>query len=443
MSSSASCADGPDPAASKLKTRFSSRFPFAKLGSPFWVFFTAALFLDFGFDLYFFLYNLFLLNLHYDERAIGIITSALTVGNLLGTIPVGLLARRFGLQRLLLVCFIAAPAICIVRVQVSTMPGQVAFAFLTGVALSVWPVCFAPAVAKLTTDETRVFAFSITFATGIGTGTLAGLAGGYIPVLFHSANRLGSVTTGMRAVLIGAAIVAMLGAVPISKLRMTVPPASDKRKLFVFHPFLLRFLPAFAVWSMVTGSFIPFAPVFFQKQLGIPLQHVGMIFSASELVQFCAVLLVPFLYQRIGAPAGIVIAQLATGAAALVLAHAHSAQFAVGWYLVMAGAQFTAGPGFYGMLMSKMPESDRSGASAMQNIAGALSQAGASALTGVLIVRSGYGTVFVLDVVLAVVSAFLVLACLIRQTDVPEADRSFSPSSSLSEEIHAGPVSTP
>jgi predicted MFS family arabinose efflux permease len=152
---------------------------------------------------------------------------------------------------------------------------------------------------------------------------------------------------------------------------------------------------------------------------------------------------VPFLYQRIGAPAGIVIAQLATGAAALVLAHAHSAQFAVGWYLVMAGAQFTAGPGFYGMLMSKMPESDRSGASAMQNIAGALSQAGASALTGVLIVRSGYGTVFVLDVVLAVVSAFLVLACLIRQTDVPDADRSFSPSSSLSEEIHAGPVSTP
>ena len=442
MNSPAFCADSPDPTASNLKTRFSSRFPFAELGRPFWVFFTAALFLDFGFDLYFFLYNLFLLNLHYDERAIGMISSALTVGNLVGTIPVGMLARRFGVQKLLLVCFIAAPVISIIRVQVPSMSGQVAFAFFTGVALSVWPVCFAPTVAKLTTDETRVFAFSITFATGIGTGTLAGLAGGYIPALFHSANRLGSVTTGMRVVLIGAASVAMLGAFPISRLKITNPPNPDGRR-FPFHPYLLRFLPAFAIWSLVTGSFIPFAPVFFQKQLGISLQHVGMIFSASELVQFCAVLLVPFLYQRMGAPVGIVIAQLVTGAAALVLGHAHSAQFAVAWYLVLAGAQFSAGPAFYGMLMSRMPESDRSGASAMQNIAGALSGAGASALTGVLIVRSGYGTVFALDAILAVVSAVLVLTCLARQTDVLNEKRSFSSSSPLSEEIHAGPLSTP
>ena len=116
MNASPSCPESQEPTASKLKTRFSSRFPFAKLGRPFWVFFTAALFLDFGFDLYFFLYNLFLLNLHYDERAIGIISSALTVGNLVGTIPVSMLARRFGLQKLLLVCFIAAPLVSIVRV---------------------------------------------------------------------------------------------------------------------------------------------------------------------------------------------------------------------------------------------------------------------------------------------------------------------------------------
>jgi MFS family permease len=421
-------ADGPVAPVPKLERRFSSRFPFAKLGRPFWVFFTAALFLDFGFDLYFFLYNLFLLSLHYDERAIGMIGSALTVGNLVGTIPVGLLARRFGLQKLLLFCFIAAPVIAIIRVQVPSMAGQVVFAFLTGVALSVWPVCFAPAVAKLTTDETRVFAFSITFATGIGTGTLAGLAGGYIPQMFHSANRLGSLTTGMRVVLIGAAGVAMIGALPISRLRITSPPTDENRKLFVFHPFLLRFLPAFAVWSLVTGSFVPFAPVFFQKQLGISLQHVGMIFSASELVQFCAVLLVPFLYRRIGAPAGIVIAQLATGAAALVLGHVYSAQYAVGCYLFLAGAQFTAGPGFYGMLMSRVPESERCSASAMQNVAGALSGAGASALTGVLIVRSGYGTVFALDVILAIFSATLVLTCLRSQTDAPQASgRCFLP----------------
>jgi MFS family permease len=394
---------------SPLNRRFASQWPFTRLGRPFWIFFSAALLLDFGFDLYFFLYNLFLLNLRYDERAIGMIGSSLTLGNLAGTIPVAMLSRRFGLQKPLLFCFIAAPIICIVRVQIPWMAGQVIFAFLTGIALSAWPVCFAPAVAKLTTDETRVFAFSITFATGIGTGTLAGIAGGYIPVIFHSASKLGSLTAAMRIVLIGAAGIAMIGAYPISKLRIAAPPADHNRRLFVFHPFLLRFLPAFAVWSLVTGSFVPFAPVFFQKQLGISLPHVGLIFSASELVQFCAVLLVPFLYRKIGAMAGIVVAQLASAGAALALARAHSAEYAISSYLVFAGAQFTAGPGFYGMLMSRTPERDRSSASAMQNIAGALSQAGASALTGVLIVRSGYGSVFAADVALIIVSTLLAL----------------------------------
>jgi predicted MFS family arabinose efflux permease len=178
-------------------------------------------------------------------------------------------------------------------------------------------------------------------------------------------------------------------------------------------------LPAFAIWSIVTGSFAPFAPVFFQKQLGVSLQHVGVIFSASELVQFCAVLLVPFLYRRIGVIAGILLAQSITGAAVFSLGSAHSTGHAVAWYLAFTGAQFTAGPGFYGMLMSRIPESQRSGASAMQNIAGALSGAGASTLTGALIVRYGYGLVCTSNAVLAIFAALLVLAWL-RPARQPE-----------------------
>jgi MFS family permease len=310
------------------------------------------------------------------------------------------------------------------RTAVLWMPAQIGVAFLTGVALSGWPVCFAPTIASLTTKETRVLAFSLTFATGIGTGTLAGLAGGYLPELFHSANKVGSVANGMRLVLIGASLIAMIGAWPLSRLKISPPPKREDRRLFVFHPFLWRFLPAFAVWSVVTGSFIPFAPIFFQKQLGISLQHVGVIFSASELVQFCAVLLIPFLYRRIGVTAGIFIAQLMTGAAAFSLGRAHSAGYAVAWYLSFAGAQFTAGPGFYGMLMSRVPESDRSSASAIQNIAGALSQAGASTLTGLLIVRFGYGPVFNGNAAMAIFAALIVLTRLPLQKEAQQSSGS-------------------
>jgi len=417
LSSQVSCVDGPAMVRSSLGQRFTSRWPINKLGRPFWIFFAAAFFLDFGFDVYFFLFNLFLLNFHYDERAIGFIGSALTIGNLAGSIPVSMLARRYGLQRVLFFCFIAAPIASICRTAMMWMPAQIVLAFLMGFALSAWPVCFAPTIASLTTKETRVLAFSLTFATGIGTGTLAGLAGGYIPEIFRSANRLGSVAFGMRLVLIGASLIAMIGAWPISRLRISSPPPSADRRLFVFHPFLLRFLPAFAVWSIVTGSFIPFAPIFFQKQLGISLQHVGVIFSASELVQFCAVLLIPFLYRRIGVTSGILMAQLTTGATVFLLGHAHSAGYSVACYLAFAGAQFTAGPGFYGMLMSRMPEADRSSASAIQNIAGALSQAGTSTLTGLLIVRFGYGPVFNGNAAMAIFAALIVLMCLPLQSE--------------------------
>lgn len=409
MSSPEFCGDAPLLALPQVHTRFRSRWPFARLGRSFWIFFAAALFLDFGFDLYFFLYNLFLVSLHYDERAIGIIGSALTVGNLAGTIPASMIASRFGLQKPLLFCFLAAPIICIVRPFAPSMAAQVAFAFLTGLTLCSWPVCFAPAVAKLTSDDTRVFAFSITFATGIGTGMLAGFAGGYLPAFFHGARGSTSLTGGMRFVLIGASLIAMLGAVPIWKLNIARPAISERPRTLVFHPFLLRFLPVFALWSIVTGSFAPFAPVYFHKHLGYSLQRVGTIFSASELVQFCAVLLVPFLYRRISTAGGVLLAQAITATAAMMLGLAHSPDFAVGCYLVFMGAQFTAGPGFYGMLMGRMSESDRNGASAMQNIVGALSGAGASSMTGILIVRSGYGAVFHMSIALTTVSALLLL----------------------------------
>lgn len=412
----------------RILNRLRSHWPVEKLGRPFWVFFAAAFFFDFGFDLYFFLFNLFLLNLHYDERMMGIISGALTLGNVAGTIPVSIFARRYGLQRMLLFCFIAAPLISIARLAILWMPAQIALAFLTGAALSSWPVCFAPTVAKVTTEENRVFAFSITFATGIGTGTLAGLAGGYIPHMFHAAHGVSRVTDGMRIVLIGASIAAMLGVWPILRLRIGASEAPQSRRLFVFHPFLLRFLPAFVLWSVVTGSFIPFASVFFRKQQGISLQHVGMIFSASELVQFCAVLLVPLLYRRTGRIGGILVAQVVTAAAVFAVGCSHAPGVVVTWFLVFAAAQFSAGPGFYGLLMSRIPEPDRSSASAMQNITGALSQAGASALTGVLIVSRGYSPVFNGSAVLALVAAFLVFAFLMP---------------SAAQEDGCGPVSIP
>jgi MFS family permease len=395
-----------------LGARLRSWWMAETLSRQFWLFFAAALFFDLGIGIYFFLFNLFLLNLRFDERAMGIITGALTVGNVVGTIPVSFVARRFGLQKLLLFCFIAVPILSICRTASAWMPAQIGLAFLTGAALSSWPVCFAPTVAGLTKESNRVFAFSIVFATGIGTGTIAGLIGGYIPQMLLHTHEVAHTSDGIRLVLIASSLVAMVGVWPILRLKLGAPPRSERKNRRIFHPYLVRFLPPFAIWSVVTGSFIPFAPVFFQKHLGMSLQHVGWVFSASQLAQVFAVLIAPLLYRKAGSVSGIICAQLLAAAAVFALGTSGSTPFAVGCYLAYTAVQFTAGPGFYGMLMGSVPESDRSTASAVQNIVGALSGAGSAALTGIFVIRYGYGVVFNANALLACLAALLVFASL-------------------------------
>ena len=99
----------------RLASYARSLLPAERLSTGFWIFFTAAFFFDFSLGLYFFLFNLFLANLHFNEKIIGLITGALTLGNVAGTIPVSMLVKRFGLQKVLLLCFSVAPPIFALR----------------------------------------------------------------------------------------------------------------------------------------------------------------------------------------------------------------------------------------------------------------------------------------------------------------------------------------
>ena len=381
----------------------------------FWTFFLAAFFYDFGFGLFFFLFNLYLTDLHFNEKTLGILTGTLTLGNVCGTIPMTAFTRRVGLERPLLVCFIAAPLICILRTFILSNPAQIALAFLTGVAMSAWPICFSPTIARLTDERNRVSGFSITFATGIGLGTLAGLAGGYLPELLEHAGRGGLLVTSMRTVLQLACAVALLGVWPIARLRLGAPErAPGPRNIRIFHPFLLWFLPPFVVWNVVTGSFPPFAAVYLQQHLGIPLRPVGVLFSISQLLQFASVLLAPLLYRKWGRIAGIAFAQALTALALVGMGASREASFAVTYFFAFCGMQWTTGPGIYSFLMDQIPEAERSTASAIQNMAGAICQALTAAITGSCIVRFGYANVLFGNAGFALAASLLFLSLLGR-----------------------------
>src|SRR5579864_5386487 len=81
------------------------------LSKEFWTFFAAAFFLDLGLYIFFLLYNLYLLDRGFKETFVGLVTSAWAIGSVVGTIPAGILAQRFGLRRALLICLVLVSVI--------------------------------------------------------------------------------------------------------------------------------------------------------------------------------------------------------------------------------------------------------------------------------------------------------------------------------------------
>jgi MFS family permease len=375
------------------------------LSSDFWTFFTGALFYDLGFLLYFFLFNLYLLDLHFDERAIGLISGALPLGSLAGFLPAGLLARRFGLRPLLIVCFLAAPALNALRTFAQTQTTQMVLAFVTGLVMCLWGVCFAPAIARLTTPDNRATAFSLILSASVAVSILGGPICGYVPQWLPM-----DAAHSKRLILLAACAIAALGVVPILRLRLpesTPDPIPAPNRRWKPSPFLLRFLPAMALWTAVLTAFTPFANVYLARQLHIPMSRIGLVFSISQGIQLGAGLMTPLLFRKFGLINGVVATQLLTAVAIGALALAHNPTLAIGLYLAFSATQWMAGPGLYNLLMDKVPDAGRSTASALMMFLNALVGSGSTALAGLLFTSVGYPLVLAGIAAIAIAAAVL------------------------------------
>jgi len=394
-----------------------------KLSRGFWIFFAVAFFFDFGFAVYFFLFNLYLVDLHFNERAIGLVGGALTLGSVAGTLPAGWIARRTGLRPLLACCLILAPLLGVVRTFFAQESAQIGLGFLAGVAVSIWGVCFLPAIAGLTTEKNRSSAFSLVFSVSIGTSALGGLLCGYLPDWLRMAGHPMQGVEIKRWILIVSCSIAALGLLQLAALRIpSVQPESHgcksgERPRSKPQPFLLRFLPAMALWAAVLASFTPFANVYLSRDLHISLARIGLIFSAAQIVQLCVVLLAPLVFCRLGLVPGIVTTQIAAAVALAGLAAMHDVRLAVALYLSFSALQWMSSPGLYNLVMSRTPERDRSAAAAMTLFCNAVLQSGATALAGILFTQFGYPRV------LLGIAVFALLTALLFGTQVASAAR--------------------
>jgi predicted MFS family arabinose efflux permease len=269
-------------------------------------------------------------------------------------------------------------------------PLQLALAFLCGVTLSLWAICISPVVAQLTNEKQRPFAFSLFFSLGIGVGSIAGLAGGRLPNLLASLPGFFRAVDPERAVLLLSCAVVALSLLPAATLRLEKTASAPARAKPFLSPFLLRYLPAIAVWSLVTGSFSPFANVYFSNHLQMSLPQVGTIFAVSQLAQVLAVLLAPLVFRRWGLVSGIVYMQCATAFCLLTLSLFHSPLGAAIGYIGFTAFQWMNEPGTYSLLMNGVAGDERGGAAASNSLAISAMQAVAAICAGEVFTKYGY-----------------------------------------------------
>jgi MFS family permease len=388
-----------------------------RLAGQFWIFLAASFFFDLGLSIYYFLFNLFLVGHGYTEKTLGLFTSAMAAGNLVGALPSGKLAQRVGLRPVLLGCFVLAIAVSSARALLLSFPSQVVLAFLAGIILSAWAVCLSPSVAQLTKEKQRPFAFSLLFSLGIGVGALGGLVGSRLPGWFASYHvHLGSLEPAQVVLLLSCGIVAF-GIWPAARLRFNRTRVAAERTKPVVSPFLLRFLPAVAVWSLVTGSFSPLASVYLARHVHLSLPQIGNAFSLSQIAQVGAVLLAPILFRRWGLVSGIVFTQVAAAAMLFALASIASPLAATAAYVCFSAFQWMNEPGLYSLLMNMVPAEDRGGASASNSLVMSASQAVAATLAGGAFLRYGYPVVLRGIALIALLAATLFANLLERRTE--------------------------
>jgi MFS family permease len=389
------------------------------LCSEFWSFFAASAYYDFGFFVFFLLFNLYLLKLGYDERFLGLVSGCMMAGGVLGSVPAGIAIQRLGLRASMIACFTIIPCLAAILAAGLPAPLLLGCAFLYGVVSVMWAVVQAPSVAELTNARNRSAGFGIICSSGIGIGILGGAVGGRLPGWMARLAPGTSVIAQYRASLwIGCAIV-LLGLMSAFKLRSPAPLSHvrENRRLHRPPPEVIYFLAAAAVWSLGTGVFNPFFSAFFER-LHMPVERIGLVFSLSQLGQALAILAAPLVFRVTGLIRGISRMQLLSALALACLAASGgqgTAAVAYGAYMVV---QNMSEPGMFTYLMDCVPESERSGVSALYFLVASSAQAIAAGVSGLLLRRFGYPPVLMLAAVLCAIAGVLVRLLLANRTPV-------------------------
>jgi MFS family permease len=371
------------------------------------VYLAAGVFWSLGLMTFFLVYNLYLLDVGFDEAFIGKISAAMTLGSLAITLPSGFLLNRYGINRVLQVCVLASGVSLFLRSLVHVPWLLVLFAFLNGAAIGAWMVSIPPFLTQNTRPEIRSRAFSLCYGTFLGAGALAGVLSGILSR--YLASWFGAEAFSelfiKQYMLFGCSALIVLAFFPLLFLQEKIDDLTEvATPVFRFagslmriqsRRFILRLLVVLVLWSFFVGSFPPFFNVFFHQRYSQSLEGIGKVFSISQFCQVLAVLSMPWLVRRVGRVPAIFFMQLAAAVFLPVLILTKNVQLAGLVYLTYLSFQVMCEPALENFIMDSVLPGERNVVSGLRYMTLFLTQALAVWISGYAIRQFGYSSLLV------------------------------------------------
>lgn len=256
-------------------------------------------------SLYNLIFPLYAYSLGYDQAVIGQLNAVGALTVLVVSIPLGLLADRFGRARTLALSGVLLPPMLVLIALAQSLPLLIAGIILqNAVATIYWSTTSALLVGTVP-QEQRVRAFALNSFLLWSLGALGSVIGGFVVAAAARALDLpANATEPFRIALLASAAITLVGGLPLWRLREGAATAAREAERARFQladlRHFARLLVPDALQAFGAGAVVGFIPLFFALRFELPPGQIGFVFALNGLLSGASILIAPRLSRRLG-----------------------------------------------------------------------------------------------------------------------------------------------
>ena len=350
------------------------------------------------------LFNLYLLQLGFDEVLIGQTIAATALGTMVGGIPSGMLYNRVGGRWSFSLGILLIALTRLVLLLVVTPLPLIVVSFFGGIANAIISTVWLPFMADETNEHERTYLFSLNDMLWTIAEMVGSLLGGFAPALFMTYLALTTMAISQRISMIVALDLSLLSLIPILAMRTTsrlqdeeaeqIKPekpkkgmAISRRRGFVGSACVIFFVGLI----MGIGGF---QNVYFSEFHKASDGQIGLFFALSRVTGLISISTLPSIANRLGLVKTNLLFGIVTAPFFFLLGFPLPLLGAVPIFLVGYGLFRANWMLYFNLVMEVVPPRDRGTQAGLRVVSAFLASSIAGVAGGWIIVQMGYGLLF-------------------------------------------------